>query len=63
MAAYGGAESIVAPNPESKTIYDVLRMIVNGITWKSESDFRDVMQAINTAEQNKLFGIEGRMSL
>jgi hypothetical protein len=48
---------------EFVTIYDILRMMANGITWKAESDYRKILDAIQTAEENKLFGIEGRMKL
>jgi hypothetical protein len=57
------ARSAIVPEPEKFSIYQILKMLATGITWKSESDYRRVLEAIQTAEENNLFGIEGRMKL
>lgn len=57
------SKSSIVPEPEKFSIYQILKMLATGITWKSESDYRRVLEAIQTAEENNLFGIEGRMEL
>jgi len=38
-------------------------MIVAGITWKTEAQYLEVLSAIQTAEENNLFGTTGKMKL
>lgn len=45
------------------TIYDVLRRLVGAIVWKNEADVLRMRDAIDTAEQNRLFRTEGDMRL
>lgn len=48
---------------DALSIYDVLRLIVNKMTWHDESEVRRINEALLQAERNQLFGTEGMMQL
>ena len=45
------------------SIYDVLRTIIGKLNMTSETDVQRMMKAIQTAEDNSLFGAAGRFKL
>lgn len=48
---------------EGMSIYDVLRELVTRIVWPTEDQLKRRIDAIDTAERNRMFGQEGDFSL